>query len=124
MARELTLDEKYMVGRVIARPFTGKPGKFERTSNRHDYALKPFERTVMNELKDANYDVVAVGKISDIFDGEEVTKAIRTTDNDDVMTKMIDSMTMDFNGLKSLNLVDFDAKYGHRRHRAEYGQAL
>ncbi|HLR40163.1 MAG TPA: phosphopentomutase [Virgibacillus sp.] len=124
MARELTLDEKYMVGRVIARPFTGKPGKFERTSNRHDYALKPFERTVMNELKDANYDVVAVGKISDIFDGEGVTKAIRTTDNDDGMTKMIDSMTMDFNGLNFLNLVDFDAKYGHRRDPEGYGQAL
>ena len=124
MARELTLDEKYMVGRVIARPFTGKPGAFERTSNRHDYALKPFGRTVMNELKDADYDVVAVGKISDIFDGEGVTKAIRTTDNDDGMTKLIDSMTMDFNGLNFLNLVDFDAKYGHRRDPEGYGQAL
>jgi len=124
MARELTLDEKYMVGRVIARPFTGKPGAFERTSNRHDYALKPFGRTVMNELKDANYDVVAVGKISDIFDGEGVTKAIRTTDNDDGMTKLIDSMTMNFNGLNFLNLVDFDAKYGHRRDPEGYGQAL
>lgn len=70
IARELTLDEKYMVGRVIARPFVGEPGNFTRTPNRHDYALKPFGRTVMNELKDSDYDVIAIGKISDIYDGE------------------------------------------------------
>ncbi|MFB4166386.1 phosphopentomutase [Virgibacillus sp. JSM 102003] len=124
IARELTLDEKYMVGRVIARPFVGEPGAFQRTSNRHDYALKPFGRTVMNELKDANYDVIALGKISDIYDGEGVTEAIRTADNEDGMTKLVDSMAKDFNGISFLNLVDFDAKYGHRRDPEGYGKAL
>lgn len=124
IARELTLDEKYMVGRVIARPFVGNPGAFERTSNRHDYALKPFGKTVMNTLKDENYDVIAIGKISDIYDGEGVTKAIRTVDNDDGMTKLVESMSMDFHGISFLNLVDFDAKFGHRRDPQGYGEAL
>ncbi|MRH42332.1 phosphopentomutase [Aquibacillus halophilus] len=124
IARKLTLDEKYMVGRVIARPFIGKPGEFERTSNRHDYALKPFGRTVMNELKDDGYDVIALGKISDIYDGEGVTKSIRTESNEDGLEKMIQSMDMKFKGLNFLNLVDFDAKYGHRRDPQGYGEAL
>ncbi|MCT1903281.1 phosphopentomutase [Oceanobacillus sojae] len=124
IARELTLDERYMVGRIIARPFVGEPGAFERTSNRHDYALKPFGRTVMNELKDAEIDVIALGKISDIYDGEGITEAVRTKDNDDGMVKLSDSMKKDFTGLSFLNLVDFDAKYGHRRDPIGYGQAL
>ncbi|MGM0942262.1 MAG: phosphopentomutase [Bacillota bacterium] len=124
IARELTLDEKYMVGRVIARPFIGKPGAFERTSNRHDYALKPFGKTVMNELEENNYDVIALGKISDIYDGEGVTEAIRTEDNDDGMTQLVASMKKDFTGISFLNLVDFDAKYGHRRDPQGYGEAL
>ncbi|MFD1360616.1 phosphopentomutase [Lentibacillus salinarum] len=124
IARELTLDEKYMVGRVIARPFVGEQDAFQRTANRHDYALKPFGRTVMNELDDAEYDVIALGKISDIYDGEGVTEAIRTADNEDGMTKLIDSMAKDFTGLNFLNLVDFDAKYGHRRDPEGYGKAL
>ncbi|MFD1018565.1 phosphopentomutase [Thalassobacillus hwangdonensis] len=124
IARELTLDEKYMVGRIIARPFVGKPGAFERTSNRHDYALKPFGRTVMNDLADDGYDVVALGKISDIYDGEGVTEAIRTTDNMDGMDKLVSSMDKEFKGLNFLNLVDFDAKYGHRRDPQGYGEAL
>lgn len=124
IARKLTLDEKYMVGRVIARPFIGKPDAFERTANRHDYALKPFGRTVMNELKDNQYDVIALGKISDIYDGEGVTVAVRTKDNDDGMTKLVESMEEDFNGISFLNLVDFDAKYGHRRDPDGYAEAL
>ncbi|WP_087971590.1 phosphopentomutase [Oceanobacillus rekensis] len=124
IARELTLDEKYMVGRVIARPFIGKPGAFERTSNRHDYALKPFGKTVMNGLEDNNYDVIAIGKISDIYDGEGVTEAMRTTDNEDGMTKLVESMDQDFTGISFLNLVDFDAKFGHRRDPEGYGKAL
>ncbi len=124
IARELTLDEKYMIGRVIARPFIGKPGAFERTSNRHDYALKPFGRTVMNELKDGGFDVIALGKISDIYDGEGVTETIRTKDNTDGIQKFIDSMSKSFHGLNFLNLVDFDAKYGHRRNPAGYAEAL
>ncbi|MBM7569762.1 phosphopentomutase [Aquibacillus albus] len=124
IARELTLDEKYMIGRVIARPFIGEPGSFERTSNRHDYALKPFGRTVMNELKDENIDVIALGKISDIYDGEGVTESIRTENNEDGMEKFIQSMDKEFYGLNFLNLVDFDAKYGHRRDPLGYGEAL
>lgn len=124
IARELTLNEKYMVGRVIARPFVGEPGAFERTSNRHDYALKPFGKTVMNTLEEEKYDVIAIGKISDIYDGEGVTKSLRTKDNDDGMTKLVETLDMDFNGLSFLNLVDFDAKYGHRRDPQGYGEAL
>ncbi|MFD2445925.1 phosphopentomutase [Bacillus sp. CGMCC 1.16607] len=124
IARELTLDEKYMVGRVIARPFLGEPGNFKRTSNRHDYALKPFDRTVMNELKDSELDVIAIGKISDIFDGEGVTQSLRTISNMDGMDKLLDSLNMDFTGLSFLNLVDFDALYGHRRDPLGYGNAL
>ncbi|GEM02699.1 phosphopentomutase [Halolactibacillus halophilus] len=123
-ARKMTMNDKYMIGRIIARPFTGEPGAFERTSNRHDYALKPFGRTVMNALEDDGLDVVALGKISDIYDGEGVTKAIRTKDNDDGMEKFIQSIDEDFHGLNFLNLVDFDAKYGHRRDPEGYGKAL
>ncbi|MGE8204398.1 phosphopentomutase [Heyndrickxia sp. NPDC080065] len=124
IARELTLDEKYMVGRVIARPFIGEPGHFTRTPNRHDYALKPFDRTVMNELKDSGFDVIALGKISDIYDGEGVTEAIRTKSNMDGMDKFIQTFDKEFTGLSFINLVDFDALYGHRRDPIGYGKAL
>ncbi|TYR82523.1 phosphopentomutase [Priestia megaterium] len=124
IARELTLDDPYMIGRVIARPFLGEAGNFTRTSNRHDYALKPFGRTVMNELKDNNVDVIAIGKISDIYDGEGVTKSLRTKSNMDGMDKLIDTLKMDFTGLSFVNLVDFDALFGHRRDPGGYGQAL
>ncbi|MCC3358241.1 phosphopentomutase [Bacillus sp. REN16] len=124
IARELTLDEKYMVGRVIARPFVGEPGNFTRTSNRHDYALKPFDRTVMNELSDKGFDVIAIGKISDIYDGEGVTQALRTKSNMDGMDKLVQTLNMEFTGLSFLNLVDFDALFGHRRDPKGYGEAL
>ncbi|MDF2607955.1 MAG: deoB [Bacillales bacterium] len=124
IAREMTLKEEYMVGRVIARPFIGQPGKFTRTANRHDYALKPFDRTVMNELKDSNLDVIALGKINDIYDGEGVSIAIRTKSNMDGMDKIIEQSLTDFTGLCFLNLVDFDALYGHRRDPVGYGDAL
>ncbi len=124
IARELTLDERYMVGRVIARPFIGEPGSFTRTSNRHDYALKPFERTVMSELKDSGHDVIAIGKISDIFDGEGVTQSLRTVSNMDGMDKLVQTFEMNFTGISFLNLVDFDALYGHRRDPIGYGKAL
>ncbi|WP_458737818.1 phosphopentomutase [Bacillus pumilus] len=124
IARELTLDEKYMVGRVIARPFVGEPRAFVRTPNRHDYALKPFDRTVMNELKDDGLDVIAIGKISDIYDGEGITSSLRTKSNMDGMDKLVDTLKTDFTGLSFLNLVDFDALYGHRRDPEGYGKAL
>ena len=122
--RELTKDPKYLIGRVIARPYVGEPGNFTRTSNRHDYALKPFGKTVMNTLKDSDYDVIAIGKINDIYDGEGVTEAIRTKNNMDGMDKLIEVVKKDFNGLSFLNLVDFDALYGHRRDKEGYAQAI
>lgn len=122
--RKITLEDPYMLGRIIARPFVGEPGNFSRTSNRHDYALKPFGRTTMNELKDAGLDVIALGKISDIYDGEGVTQAIRTVSNMDGMDKLVTTLDEEFTGLSFLNLVDFDALYGHRRDPQGYGQAL
>ncbi len=124
IAREMTLADEYKVGRVIARPFIGEPGNFKRTTNRHDYALKPFNRTVMDELKDAGYDVLAIGKISDIFDGEGVTQSLRTISNMDGMDKLLETINQEFTGLSFLNLVDFDALFGHRRNPEGYGQAL
>lgn len=122
--REITRDDPYMLGRIIARPFVGEPGNFTRTANRHDYALKPFGRTTMNELQDQGFDVIALGKISDIYDGEGITKAIRTKSNMDGMDKFISTLDESFMGLSFLNLVDFDALYGHRRDPKGYGRAL
>ncbi|MGE6230743.1 phosphopentomutase [Paenibacillus chitinolyticus] len=122
--REITLEDPYMLGRIIARPFVGEVGSFKRTANRHDYALKPFGRTTMNELKDGGFDVIALGKISDIYDGEGVTKAVRTVSNMDGMDKLVDTLGESFTGLSFLNLVDFDALFGHRRDPQGYGQAL
>ncbi|MBU5349075.1 phosphopentomutase [Paenibacillus lautus] len=122
--REITLEDPYMLGRIIARPFIGEVGSFKRTANRHDYALKPFGRTTMNEMKDAGLDVIALGKISDIYDGEGITKAVRTVSNMDGMDKMVQTLGEPFKGLSFLNLVDFDAVYGHRRDPQGYGQAL
>ncbi|CAM3712323.1 phosphopentomutase [Alkalicoccus chagannorensis] len=123
-AREMTKDEPYMIGRVIARPFLGEPGAWERTPNRHDYALKPFGKTVMNALEKGGWDSIAIGKISDIYDGEGVTDALRTESNMDGMDKLVETMKRDFRGLSFLNLVDFDAKFGHRRDPIGYGRAL
>ncbi|MFC3746551.1 phosphopentomutase [Paenibacillus sp. GCM10012306] len=122
--REITLEDPYMLGRIIARPFVGEVGHFKRTANRHDYALKPFSPTVMNALKEADYDVIALGKISDIYDGEGVTQSIRTVSNSDGMDKIIATLDEPFHGLSFLNLVDFDALYGHRRDPQGYADAL
>lgn len=124
IAREITLAPEYLVGRIIARPFVGAPGNFTRTTNRHDYALKPFNRTVMNELKDAGYDVIAIGKIEDIYNGEGITDSVRTTGNMDGVDQLLNVMKRDFQGLSFVNLVDFDALYGHRRDPTGYGKAL
>lgn len=123
--RDITREGKYQLGRIIARPYIGTcKDDFTRTSNRHDYALKPFGKTVMNSLQDANLDSIAIGKIRDIFDGEGVTKAIRTVSNMDGMDKFIQILSEDFTGLSFTNLVDFDAKFGHRRNPIGYGDAL
>ncbi len=125
IAREITMKEEWKVGRIIARPFLGSgKGNFKRTSNRHDYALKPFDRTTLNELEDANYDVISIGKINDIFDTEGITRAIKSISNEDGMNKITEVSKEDFKGLVFLNLVDFDALYGHRRDPEGYKNEL
>lgn len=122
--REITRDEPYMIGRIIARPYVGEPGNFTRTSNRHDYALNPFGHTVLNSLKDAGKDVIAVGKINDIFNGQGITEAIRTKSNMDGVDQLLKVMAKDFDGLSFTNLVDFDALFGHRRDVQGYAKAI
>lgn len=124
IAREITLSPENLVGRIIARPFVGEPGSFTRTTNRHDYALKPFGPTVMNALQDEDFDVIAIGKIADIFNGEGITESVRTVSNMDGVDKLIEVMKKDFNGISFTNLVDFDALFGHRRDPIGYGKAL
>lgn len=124
IARELTMNDRFLVGRVIARPFIGEVGTFTRTTNRHDYAVKPYEKTVLDSLKEADYDVIALGKITDIFVGEGITSSVRTVSNDDGVEKLLAAIETDFTGLCFLNLVDFDAVYGHRRDPLGYGNAL
>lgn len=123
-ARAITLQPEFRVGRVIARPFTGSPGAWRRTPNRHDYALAPFRRTVMNELKDRGFASIGIGKISDIYNGEGITRSIRSSSNQDGMDRLLACMGEAFTGLCFLNLVDFDANYGHRRDPDGYGNAL
>ncbi|CAM3415164.1 phosphopentomutase [Nosocomiicoccus ampullae] len=123
--REITLAEEFLVGRVIARPFIGEgKGKFTRTENRHDYALSPFEPTVLDALKENDYTVYAVGKINDIFNSQGITDMVRTKNNMDGVDKLLDVMDKDFKGLSFTNLVDFDAVYGHRRDSEGYADAL
>ncbi len=125
IAREITKDEKYKLGRIIARPFIGSDASnFKRTPNRHDYALKPFAKTMLNHLKDANYDVISIGKIADIFDNEGITRSIKIKNNQDGCEKTLEVMKEDFNGLCFVNLVDFDMEYGHRRDPIGYGKAI
>jgi len=124
IAREITLKEEYRVGRVIARPFIGTPGNFTRTSNRHDYALDPSGKTVLDSLKENKYDVISIGKIADIFNNNGITESIKTKDNMDGVDKLLDVMQKNFNGLCFANLNDFDSKYGHRRNVEGYGNAL
>lgn len=124
-ARELTLRDEWRVGRVIARPYVGrKKGEFVRTSNRHDYALKPTGRTVLNALKDASYDVISVGKINDIFVGEGITESYRSKSSVHGMEQTIEIAQKDFTGLCFVNLVDFDALWGHRRNPQGYRDEL
>lgn len=125
IARELTMRDEWKVGRIIARPYIGhKKGEFKRTSNRHDYALKPFHKTVLNFLQEANYDVISIGKINDIFDGEGITKAYKSKSSVHGMTQTLEVMQEDFEGLCFVNLVDFDALWGHRRDSKGYGNEL
>jgi phosphopentomutase len=125
IAREITMKPEWKVGRVIARPFIGtNKNNFVRTSNRHDYALKPHEKTTLNFLSEAGYEVNALGKIVDIFDGYGITSFSKTKSNDDGMAQIIAKAKENFSGLCFLNLVDFDALYGHRRDPIGYGKAI
>lgn len=124
IARNITLKEEWKVGRIIARPFIGEPGNFERTSNRHDYALNPPEETILDTLKENKLDVIAIGKISDIFNNQGITKTIKTKDNTDGIEKIKETLKEDFTGLCFANLNDFDSKYGHRRDPIGYMKAL
>lgn len=126
IARELTMKDEWKVGRVIARPYVGrKKGEFRRTSNRHDYAVKPFGKTVLNALKDAGLDVISIGKINDIFAGEGITKALKSKSSVHGMEQTIrEAEEDDFHGLCFVNLVDFDALWGHRRNPEGYAGEL
>ena len=125
IARELTMKGEWKVGRVIARPYVGKKkGEFVRTSNRHDYALKPLGKTVLNSLKEQGYDVISVGKINDIFDGEGITQTNKSKSSIHGMEQTIEICKRDFTGLCFVNLVDFDAKWGHRRNPQGYADEI
>lgn len=125
IAREIAMDERWKVGRIIARPYKGqKKGEFIRTANRHDWALKPFQTTVLDVLKENNLDVIGIGKIPDIFVNQGISQNIKTVSNDDGMNKIIEVVQKDFKGLAFLNLVDFDALFGHRRNTKGYGLAI
>ena len=125
IARELTMDPRWKIGRVIARPFIkNKDGSYTRTSSRHDFALKPPAITVLDNLKNNNYDVIGIGKIADIFANQGITKDIKTINNIDTITRAIEIAKTDFNGLCFVNLVDFDSIYGHRRDPIGYGKAI
>ncbi|WP_270504616.1 phosphopentomutase [Paraclostridium sordellii] len=123
IAREIMMGEN-AVARIIARPFVGKPGAFERTSNRRDYSLSPFEDTILDTIKKSNLDVIGVGKIEDIFNKQGITEAIHTKDNMDGVDQTINYMKKENKGLIFTNLVDFDSKYGHRRDVEGYKKAL
>ena len=125
IAREITMRDEWKVGRVIARPYVGKrKGEFKRTSNRHDYALKPYRRTALNVLKDAGLDVISVGKIFDIFDGEGLTESNKSKSSVHGMEQTIEIAKRDFEGLCYVNLVDFDALWGHRRNVEGYAKEI
>lgn len=125
IAREITMKDEWKVGRVIARPYVGmKKGEFIRTSNRHDYAVKPFGKTTLDVLKENGYDVISIGKINDIFATEGITKAIKSKSSVQGMEQTIEMVDEDFEGLCFVNLVDFDALWGHRRDPIGYAKEL
>lgn len=123
IARKI-LRGKHAVGRVIARPFVGEAGNFKRTANRRDFSLEPAGRTMLDALKESGKDVIAVGKISDIFASRGVTEAFITHGNDEGMQVSASLAKRDFNGLCFINLVDFDSVYGHRNNASGYTRAL
>lgn len=123
IARDMLVGE-HGVGRVIARPFEGKPGEFKRTARRHDFSLEPPKVTMLDQLKEAGFEVLGVGKIFDIFAGKSITDYVRTTGNPDGIEKTLQYMERDFEGLCFVNLVDYDMLYGHRNDVEGYAKAL
>lgn len=126
IAREICMKPEWMVGRIIARPFLGTDANsFKRTANRHDYAVSPHAKTTLDNLKESSYDVIGLGKISDIYNACGITESIRQASNFEGMNNMIKlCKERDFTGLCYLNLVDFDALYGHRRDPEGYKACL
>jgi len=125
IAREVTSRDEYKLGRIIARPFIGESAEtFKRTPRRHDYALAPFAPTMLDILKENNYDVISIGKIIDIFAEQGITSSTKIVSNNDGCEKIIEAMKKDFTGLCFANLVDFDMEYGHRRDVLGYGRAI
>ena len=125
IARQITMKDEWKVGRVIARPYVGrKKGEFKRTPNRHDYAVSPFGKTALDILKDAGYDVISVGKIADIFNNQGITEKYHSDSSVQGMEQTIEIAKRDFHGLTFVNLVDFDALWGHRRNPEGYGREL
>lgn len=125
IARELTMKDEWKVGRIIARPYIGeKKGEFKRTSNRHDYALKPYGQTALNALKNSGFDIIGVGKIDDIFVSEGITETYKSKSSVHGMEQTIEIASKDFTGLCFVNLVDFDALWGHRRNPQGYAQEI
>ena len=125
IARELTMKDEWKVGRVIARPYVGKKkGEFVRTANRHDYAVKPTGKTVLNAMQEAGYDVISIGKINDIFCGEGITESLKSKSSVHGMEQTIETAGKEFTGLCFVNLVDFDALWGHRRNPEGYGKEI
>jgi phosphopentomutase len=112
------------VGRVIARPFVGEPGHFARTANRRDYALDPFEETVLDRLKAAGHPVVGIGKVEDLFAARGLTRAIHTRSDDHGMDVVLEELEATERGLIFVNLVDFDTQYGHRNDVPGYAANL
>lgn len=125
IAREICMKPEWMVGRIIARPFVGEDkDSFKRTTNRHDYALSPTGKTVLNELQENGFDVISIGKIKDIFNNSGITEAYKNLSNHNGMEHAFEMAKKDFTGLVFSNLVDFDALYGHRRDPKGYHDAI
>lgn len=123
--RKITEREEWRVARVIARPFTGKVGKFKFTNDRKDYTLKPQKRSILNNLKDNNLSVISIGKLNDIVDGEGITKIIKSSStNIETINKMTDIMAKNFTGVCITNLSEFDTMYGHKRNVEGYANAI
>ncbi|MBE6146976.1 MAG: phosphopentomutase [Firmicutes bacterium] len=122
--RQITMTEELKVGRVIARAFTGRPGNFRFTNERCDFAVKPPTKSVFNMLEEKGLSVISIGKVSDVFDDEGITKKIKAKNNVESINKLTDIMSKKFTGLCVCNLNDFDQEYGHKRDLEGYARAI